>query len=355
MIRGVLRRDGARSRPFVSASLAIPSLQLSADTAFLVDTGADGTLLAPHDAALLGVDIALLPPGPPSTGVGGAVRTVQTAATITLGPETYNLTLRILAPVTRAQRIALARIPSFLGRDILAHFALFYDHQEELVLLLDPDGCNAAPRPALTPRSLARQAALTDLQTEAEAETSRRLGSFLQRKIYEVPEPVLVDNDRQAPERDARRDGPATNRCSGLPSPRECDATELNRIRRGGLLLDVHSVVLDHRVRQEFAAHLVRLARGFGRIGSVDQDLEVLAGPYALHGGEAERAQAAVDRLALWIIDHGLQEDVDARKPCHGLATMRTYASRYFSAVRATTSSGRGGGGGSWSQPVESR
>ena len=102
MIRGVLRRDGARSRPFVSASLAIPSLQLSADTAFLVDTGADGTLLAPHDAALLGVDIALLPPGPPSTGVGGAVRTVQTAATITLGPETYNLTLRILAPVTRA-------------------------------------------------------------------------------------------------------------------------------------------------------------------------------------------------------------------------------------------------------------
>ena len=139
MIRGVLRHDGSRRRPFVSALLAIPSLQRSGDTAFLVDTGADSTLLAPRDASLFGVDLALFPPGPPSTGVGGTVRTVQTSATMTLGPHTYNLTLRILAPETRAQRIALARIPSLLGRDILAQFALFYDDQEDLVLLLEPD------------------------------------------------------------------------------------------------------------------------------------------------------------------------------------------------------------------------
>lgn len=146
MIRGALRHDGARSRPFVSALLVIPSLQLSADTAFLVDTGADGTLLAPRDAALLGVDIASLPLGPPSTGVGGTVRTAQTAATITLGTHTYDLTLCILAAETRAQRLALARIPSLLGRDILARFALFYDHAQELVLLLEPDEAAALLR-----------------------------------------------------------------------------------------------------------------------------------------------------------------------------------------------------------------
>jgi predicted aspartyl protease len=139
MIRGVLRRDGARRRPFVSALLTIPSLHRSADTAFLVDTGADGTLLAPRDAALMGVDVGLLPSGPTSTGVGGTVRTVQVAATLALGPDTYDLMLRILAPDTRSQRSALARIPSLLGRDILARFALFYDDHEELVLLLEPD------------------------------------------------------------------------------------------------------------------------------------------------------------------------------------------------------------------------
>lgn len=139
MIRGVLRRDGTRRRPFISALLTIPSLHLSADTAFLIDTGADSTLLAPRDAALMGVDVGLLPSGPSSTGVGGTIRTVQVPSTLALGPHTYDLMLRILAPDTRAQRTTLARIPSLLGRDILARFALFYDDQEELVLLLEPD------------------------------------------------------------------------------------------------------------------------------------------------------------------------------------------------------------------------
>src|SRR5438093_12370319 len=112
MLCGALRHDGARSRPFVSALLAIPSLQLSADTAFLVDTGADATLLAPRDAALMGVDVGLLSAGPPSTGVGGTVQTVQAPATITLGEHTYDLALRILVPETRAQRLALTRLPS---------------------------------------------------------------------------------------------------------------------------------------------------------------------------------------------------------------------------------------------------
>jgi hypothetical protein len=139
MIRGVLRRDGARRRPFVSALLTIPSLHLSASTAFLVDTGADSTLLAPRDAALMGLDVGLLAAGPPSTGVGGAVPTAQVGATLGFESHRYNLTLRVLAPETRMQRSALARIPSLLGRDILARFALLYDDQEDLVLLLERD------------------------------------------------------------------------------------------------------------------------------------------------------------------------------------------------------------------------
>ena len=49
MIRGFLREEAGRRRPFLSAFLEIPSLQRSGDVAFLVDTGADGTLLSPPD------------------------------------------------------------------------------------------------------------------------------------------------------------------------------------------------------------------------------------------------------------------------------------------------------------------
>ncbi len=71
MIRGVFREEMGRRRPFVVGLLSLPALELTGDVAFLVDTGADSTLLAPRDAANLGMDLAALPEGPSSTGVGG--------------------------------------------------------------------------------------------------------------------------------------------------------------------------------------------------------------------------------------------------------------------------------------------
>ena len=125
MIRGFFAEEAGRRRPFITAFLEIPALQTSGEVAFLVDTGADGTLLAPRDAALLAIDPDVLPAGPLSTGVGGRMRTAQAQATITLEHLSYDLPLRILAPASRAQRRLIGRIPSLLGRDILAHFALF--------------------------------------------------------------------------------------------------------------------------------------------------------------------------------------------------------------------------------------
>jgi predicted aspartyl protease len=138
MIRGFLREEAGRRRPFVSAVLEIPSLQCWGDLAFLVDTGADGTLLSPRDAALLGIDERSLPAGPPSTGIGGRVATVHVQATIILNHLSYDVPLRILAPRTARQRNDLARIPSLLGRDVLAHLALYIEERSRRVLLLEP-------------------------------------------------------------------------------------------------------------------------------------------------------------------------------------------------------------------------
>lgn len=149
MIRGSFREEGGRRRPFVSGFLEIPSVHRSGEVAWLIDTGADGTLLSPRDASLLGIDPDTLPPGPASAGIGGRTLTVQVPCAITLGQRRLDIRLRILAPRSRTQRVALAHIPSLLGRDILALFALFIEDRTDQVLLLDPDEARALHLPSL--------------------------------------------------------------------------------------------------------------------------------------------------------------------------------------------------------------
>jgi hypothetical protein len=139
MIRGHLAsRGGAVKRPYVYGYVTIPSLQVEGDVEFLVDTGADTTLLAPYDALALGIDVTRLPPGLPTRGVGGTAPTATVQATLILDSSTFSLTLRILAPQGRQQQHALAYIPSLLGRDIISHFALFFEERSDRVLLLEP-------------------------------------------------------------------------------------------------------------------------------------------------------------------------------------------------------------------------
>jgi predicted aspartyl protease len=147
MIRGLLLGPPARLRPFITARLSIPSQHIVGEVDFLVDTGADSTLLAPRDALDLGLDLAQLPRGPTSTGVGGSSTTVYADATITLDTRTFALRLRILAPRPGRQRAALARIPSLLGRDILVRFALFFEERTGKVLLLEPQEADALGLP----------------------------------------------------------------------------------------------------------------------------------------------------------------------------------------------------------------
>jgi hypothetical protein len=146
MIRGVFRDERTRRRPFVAARLSIPSQALSGDVRFLVDTGADSTVLAPGDTLALGIDVGRLRPGPPSAGVGGTTRTVSAQAMLTLGHLAYDLTLRVLVP-SRDQQRALGRIPSLLGRDILSYFALFMEERTRRVMLLEPPEADSLQLP----------------------------------------------------------------------------------------------------------------------------------------------------------------------------------------------------------------
>jgi predicted aspartyl protease len=145
MISG--RFEGLRRRPFITAHLSIPSHNIAGEVSFLVDTGADSIVLAPTDALFLGIDTKALAPGAATTGVGGRTPTVQTDATITLNNRAFQVLLHILAPQSRQQQQALSTIPSLLGRDLLARFALFLEERTHRVLLLDPQEAEALKLP----------------------------------------------------------------------------------------------------------------------------------------------------------------------------------------------------------------
>jgi len=131
----------------MTGRLTIPSQGISGEVNFLVDTGADSSLLAPADALALGVDTGRLPARPASMGVGGHAATVRAEASLTLDGHNLPLDLRILVPGSRRRQTALTRIPSLLGRDVLSHFALFFEEPTARVLLLTPQEAAALALP----------------------------------------------------------------------------------------------------------------------------------------------------------------------------------------------------------------
>lgn len=79
MIHGRFRGD-IRPRPYVDLNVGFPVADnWSLDIPFLIDTGADHTLLSPAEGVRLhqdlGVDLLSLPRGEPIGGVGGYMET----------------------------------------------------------------------------------------------------------------------------------------------------------------------------------------------------------------------------------------------------------------------------------------
>jgi hypothetical protein len=146
MIRGFFRETAGIRRPFITARVSIPSQNISDDVHFLVDTGADATLLAPVDVVRLRINVGQLPRAASSAGIGGVTRTASAAASLTLGTVAYDVRLRVLLP-ERRQQAALNRIPSLLGRDVLSRFALFMEDRSRRLMLLEPSEGASLPLP----------------------------------------------------------------------------------------------------------------------------------------------------------------------------------------------------------------
>jgi hypothetical protein len=94
---------------------------------FLLDTGADTTVLMPTDAVRLGVDFSRLSRTAISYGIGGKSRDYVTPAVFVIADgstlHAYEIDLRL--PKARGE---LSTAPSLLGRDIANRWRIVLDH-----------------------------------------------------------------------------------------------------------------------------------------------------------------------------------------------------------------------------------
>lgn len=139
MTTGYFQTDSAYRKPYIDIEVSFPDAgNRSLVTAFLIDTGADSTMLS-FDILVyirneLGIDFFDLPVSEkPISGVGGYVRTRTIRATLTIGNYSTTMPVPIMEPPSGTP----VAMPSLLGMDILQDFALFVESRNDRVMLLD--------------------------------------------------------------------------------------------------------------------------------------------------------------------------------------------------------------------------
>jgi hypothetical protein len=74
------RFGAASGRPYIEGRIHFPRLKVHGDVSFLLDTGADHSVLMPSDAIRLNVPFDNLRGDMPATGVGGEMHFYQESA-----------------------------------------------------------------------------------------------------------------------------------------------------------------------------------------------------------------------------------------------------------------------------------
>ncbi len=118
-------------RPHIAARVDIPSLRVSGFVSFLIDTGADQTVLMPPDARRLGVDHSVLTTTTISAGVGGSSTDFVEDAQVVFTDEVFHIYRTRL--IVMAPREGAESLPSLLGRNILNRWRLVFDYPKTIL------------------------------------------------------------------------------------------------------------------------------------------------------------------------------------------------------------------------------
>ncbi len=115
MLKG---RFGATSgRPYIEACVVFPRLKSFGNLSFILDTGADKSLLMPLDGQRLGIEWDKLDETDQSSGIGGHLECyIEPAIVVFASAEKLYLYSIKLWIYPQSQEIV--KIPSLLGRDL---------------------------------------------------------------------------------------------------------------------------------------------------------------------------------------------------------------------------------------------
>ena len=123
----------------MEARVGFTGLNLGGEIRFVVDTGADRTLIGYDDAKRLGVDYRRYRPEDSvrTLGIAGSLRTYDEEGWLVLrsvddGEHTFGVALSV------AEKNPDGWVPSLLGRDILDRFDLFVSRRRNVLTLTRP-------------------------------------------------------------------------------------------------------------------------------------------------------------------------------------------------------------------------
>jgi hypothetical protein len=121
----IVGRFGSTSgRPYMAAHVNIQSQRIFGEVSFLVDTGADSTVLMPVDAGRLGVEYGRLSETTKSTGMGGESEDFVEQAQLVFRDDSDVLYVYDVALVIARPRPKIDILPSLLGRDVIDRWRL---------------------------------------------------------------------------------------------------------------------------------------------------------------------------------------------------------------------------------------
>jgi hypothetical protein len=114
-------------KPLVTARLILPRLLVVDELSSLMDTGADGTVVMPMDADMMGINYSQLLGDVASSGIGGTAHSFTEPALLVFTDPgvteyTYRLDIRFMEDNATSRQL-----PPLLGRDVLNHWRIVYD------------------------------------------------------------------------------------------------------------------------------------------------------------------------------------------------------------------------------------
>ena len=131
MLKG--RFGNTSGRPYIEALVILPQLDMKSAVSFLVDTGADRTVLMPGDAKRIGIDCRQLSRAGEMVGVGGTCRNYFTSAYVLFSEESRRLFAYRIDIQIAEEKPEIMDIPSLLGRDILSQWRMNCSPKENLL------------------------------------------------------------------------------------------------------------------------------------------------------------------------------------------------------------------------------